>query len=68
MQYATRGVCSRAIDVELDGDVVKHVEFYGGCNGNLKAIARALLPGEDALPAGSDADAAESSMEQLSLF
>ena len=39
MQYYTRGVCSRAINVELDGDVVSSVEFYGGCNGNLKAIA-----------------------------
>lgn len=40
MQYATRGVCARSIDVELDGDVVSHVEFYGGCNGNLKAISK----------------------------
>ena len=39
MQYYTRGVCSRAINVELDGDVVSSVEFYGGFNGNLKAIA-----------------------------
>ncbi|MCI8469407.1 MAG: TIGR03905 family TSCPD domain-containing protein [Eggerthellaceae bacterium] len=38
--YRPRGVCSRSIDVELDGDVVKEVRFTGGCDGNLKAIAK----------------------------
>ena len=34
--YKTKGTCSRQIDVELDGDVIKDVKFYGGCNGNLR--------------------------------
>ena len=38
--YKTKGVCSRQIDIELDGDRIKEVQFYGGCNGNLKAIAK----------------------------
>ncbi len=38
--YIPRGVCSRRIDVELDGDTVKSVSFVGGCNGNLKAIGK----------------------------
>lgn len=38
--YIPRGVCSRRIDVELDGDTIKDVEFTGGCNGNLKAISK----------------------------
>ena len=38
--YDTKGVCSRQIKFELDGDVVKNVSFYGGCNGNLKAISK----------------------------
>lgn len=38
--YKTRGTCSTAIEVELDGDIVKNVKFTGGCNGNLKAISR----------------------------
>lgn len=38
--YRTQGVCARAINVEVDGDVVKHVDFVGGCNGNLKAISK----------------------------
>lgn len=37
--YTPRGVCSRAIHVELEGDTVAHVDFVGGCNGNLKAIS-----------------------------
>lgn len=39
-RYIPRGVCARAIDVELDGDKVSQVEFMGGCNGNLKAISK----------------------------
>ena len=40
MIYQTRGVCSRAINVELDGDIVKSVEFVGGCAGNTQGVAR----------------------------
>lgn len=39
-KYLTRGTCSRQIDVELDGNIVKYVKFYGGCDGNLQAIPR----------------------------
>ena len=38
--YRTKGVCSREIHVDLDGDTIKHVEFVGGCDGNLKAISK----------------------------
>lgn len=38
--YKTKGTCSRQIDVELDGDIIKSVEFYGGCNGNLQGISK----------------------------
>jgi uncharacterized protein (TIGR03905 family) len=39
-QYKTKGTCSVQIDVELDGNVVKNVKFYGGCHGNLQAIPK----------------------------
>lgn len=39
MRYQTKGTCSTSIDVEVENDVVKFVEFFGGCNGNLKGIA-----------------------------
>lgn len=38
--YIPKGVCSRRIDVELDGNVIKKVQFVGGCDGNLKAISK----------------------------
>lgn len=38
--YTPRGVCSRQINVELDDDTIEHVDFVGGCNGNLKAIGK----------------------------
>ncbi|MGN0443004.1 MAG: TIGR03905 family TSCPD domain-containing protein [Acutalibacteraceae bacterium] len=38
--YKTKGTCSRAIEVELDGDIVKSVRFDGGCNGNTKGVAK----------------------------
>lgn len=37
--YKTRGTCSKQIDVELDGNKVKSVKFYGGCNGNTNGIS-----------------------------
>jgi len=38
--YKTRGVCSRAINIEMDGDIIKSVEFHGGCRGNTQGVAR----------------------------
>lgn len=38
--YTPRGVCSRQIDVEVNGDTVEAVQFTGGCDGNLKAISK----------------------------
>ena len=38
MDYKPHGVCSQLIKLELDNDIIKHVEFIGGCNGNLKGI------------------------------
>ena len=38
--YKTRGVCAMEIRFDLDGDVVRNVSFYGGCDGNLKAISK----------------------------
>ena len=42
MQYSfrTSGVCAQQIDFDLEGDKVTNIKFYGGCNGNLKAISK----------------------------
>ena len=45
-EYTTKGTCSRKITVELDGKMIKKVAFEGGCNGNLKGIAK-LVEGMD---------------------
>lgn len=37
--YKTKGVCSRAIYIDVEGDTVKSVRFEGGCNGNTKGIS-----------------------------
>ena len=37
--YPTKGVCSQAIVIELEGDVVKSVQFMGGCQGNTQGIS-----------------------------
>lgn len=50
MQYKTRGTCSQLINLELDGDVIKSVEFIGGCDGNLQGISKLVtgMKAEDA--------------------
>lgn len=44
MEFKTSGVCAKKIDFELDGDIIKSVQFTGGCNGNLTGIG-ALVQG-----------------------
>ena len=44
MRYQTKGVCSTSIDIEVEDGVIKLVEFFGGCNGNLQGIS-ALVEG-----------------------
>lgn len=39
IRYQTSGTCSRQINVEIEDNIVKSVEYIGGCNGNLKGIA-----------------------------
>ena len=41
--YATKGVCSRQIDIDLEGDVIKAVKFTGGCSGNTQGVAALLV-------------------------
>ncbi|MCR5825497.1 MAG: TIGR03905 family TSCPD domain-containing protein [Oscillospiraceae bacterium] len=38
--YRTKGVCAVEIRFALDDDKVRDIAFTGGCNGNLKAIAK----------------------------
>lgn len=39
--YETKNTCAKLIRFDLDGDVVRNVEFLGGgCPGNLQALPR----------------------------
>lgn len=46
INYKTQGTCSRAIEIELDGNIVENVRFIGGCDGNTHGIAN-LVRGMD---------------------
>lgn len=40
MMYKTTGVCSKAINFEIEDSIIKSVEFVGGCAGNTQGVAR----------------------------
>lgn len=49
--YRTKGVCSSAIDIEIEDGVIRKVQYHGGCSGNTQGVA-ALVAGitvEDAI-------------------
>lgn len=47
MEYKTKGTCSQLITFEIEDNKLKDVQFFGGCNGNLKGIG-SLVEGMDA--------------------
>ncbi|MDR3313212.1 MAG: TIGR03905 family TSCPD domain-containing protein [Oscillospiraceae bacterium] len=46
--YKTSGTCARNITLELDGNIIRKVEFDGGCAGNLAGISQLVagMPAE----------------------
>jgi len=38
-EYKTHGTCAQKITFDIEDGIIRNVKFYGGCNGNLKAIA-----------------------------
>ncbi|MFI3249772.1 MAG: TIGR03905 family TSCPD domain-containing protein [Eubacteriales bacterium] len=51
MEYKPTGVCSRAISIDVEDNIIKNISFVGGCDGNLKGLS-SLLKGmkvEDAI-------------------
>ncbi len=37
-EYKTKGTCSQRIIFDIEDNIIKNVQFLGGCNGNLKGI------------------------------
>ena len=44
--YFPKGVCSRAMVIEVDDGIIKDIKIIGGCDGNLSGISR-LVKGQD---------------------
>ena len=44
--YKTRGTCSQQITFKIEDGKLTGVQFFGGCNGNLKGIG-SLVEGMD---------------------
>ncbi len=38
--FTPRGVCSREMEIEMDGDIIKSVKIVGGCAGNTVGVSR----------------------------
>jgi uncharacterized protein (TIGR03905 family) len=38
-RYRTSGTCSSAIEIEVDGDIIKSIRFVNGCRGNTQGVA-----------------------------
>lgn len=39
-RYKTKMTCSSEIRFNIEGNIISDITFIGGCNGNLKAIAK----------------------------
>lgn len=46
IQYKTKGVCSRQMNVKMENGVIQKVDILGGCAGNSQGVAR-LVEGMD---------------------
>ena len=40
--YRTKGTCSREINFEVEGDIIRSVQFVGGCAGNTMGLSKLL--------------------------
>ena len=41
-EYKTENTCAQIISFDINDAVITNIEFYGGCNGNLKVISKLL--------------------------
>lgn len=61
VQYKPSGVCCKLMQMRIKNDIIEDVEFFGGCNGNLKGIGilirgmniNDIIPKLSGLPCGS---------------
>ena len=56
VQYKPSGVCCKLMQMRIKDDIIEDVEFFGGCNGNLKGIGiniNDIIPKLSGLPCGN---------------
>ena len=41
--YRTKGVCSSAIDITIEDNVIQKVQYHGGCSGNTQGVAALVV-------------------------
>lgn len=41
--YTPKGVCSRKIQVDVEDSIIRDVQVFGGCNGNLQGISNLIV-------------------------
>ena len=39
VQYQPKGVCAKMMQFHIKDNIIREVEFVGGCNGNLRGIS-----------------------------
>lgn len=39
-EHKNKMTCSSSVEFDINGDIITNIVFTGGCNGNLKAIAK----------------------------
>lgn len=44
INYTTKGVCSRKIEIDVENGIIQKVQYHGGCSGNTQGVA-ALVEG-----------------------
>ncbi len=37
--YTPSGVCSRRIELDMEGNIIRGITFTGGCSGNTRGVA-----------------------------
>lgn len=42
IQYTPKGVCSRAMEIDVENGIIQELRVVGGCSGNLSGISMLL--------------------------
>ena len=40
VNYEAQGICAVKIEFDLEDDIIKNVQFHGGCDGNHKGLSK----------------------------